>query len=91
MSKDNHGAGKKPPGSKTELSIKFESQEATEEYAMSLVRSLLGEEESLRKCDTLVVTCKPTLLGCTPVGPCAASFDITEPCSPLVIQPKQTK
>jgi hypothetical protein len=88
MSTGKQGAGKSPPGNKTELSIEFDSKDATGEYALSLVRSLLGAKEALRKCSDLIVTCEPTLVGCSPVGPCAASFEVTEPCSPLIIQPK---
>jgi hypothetical protein len=64
------------------------SDELTEEHAMTLL--VAGKKK--KGCPDLTITCKPTLVSCSPVAPQCAAYDIAPPgCSPLECSPVATQ
>jgi hypothetical protein len=62
------------------------SDDLTEDHAMQLIVS--GQKAG---CPDLSITCKPTLVSCTPVTQCV-DFNINAPgCSPLECNPVKTQ
>lgn len=64
------------------------SDELTEEHAMTLL--IAGKKK--KGCPDLTITCKPTLVSCSPVAPNCTAYNIDPPgCSPLECSPVATQ